>query len=239
MNFKKLRTMIKVKGNGEIISAERSVSSFIRVHVSVSGMVELIQSDEEKVIIEADENLHEYIEVVNSGRTLYITMDGKWRIPDFTTLKVKVYYRQVFTIYNGCVNGTLTCANTLTSSQPVEIKIYSDKSNSKLNINAPAIKLVTACVGDVEIEGSCNTLEVNAKSQGNLYARQLIAKNTILKNYSQGNLEIYADETLTISNYGEGNISYWGNGILRDIKQYGNGEVKHRKADESDITANP
>jgi hypothetical protein len=229
MTFKKLRQMIEVKGSGNIVSAEKSISSFIRLHISINGTIELIQADEEKVIVEADENLQEYIEVTNSGRTLYVTAEGKWRKPDFTMLNIKIYYRQLYNIYNASTNGTLICAKPLQSSEPVEVKIYSDKSNSKLNINAPVIKLITACVGDVEIEGACNVLEINAKSEGNLYARQMRAKNVILKNYSMGNLEVYADETLTINNYGQGSINYWGDGMLKDIKQYGEGEVKHKK----------
>jgi len=229
MNFKKLRQMIEVKGSGSIVSAEKSISSFIRLHISIGGTVELIQADEEKVIVEADENLQEYIEVINSGRTLYVTAEGKWRKPDFSSLDIKVYYRQLYNIYNASTNGTLICANELKASEPVEVKIYSDKSSSKLNINAPIVKLITACVGDVEIEGACNILEINAKSEGNLYARRMQAKNVSLKNYSAGNLEVYADESLTISNYGEGSISYWGDGMLKDIKQYGSGEVKHKK----------
>ena len=38
-----------------------------------------------------------------------------------------------------------------------------------------------------------------------------------------------ADEWISISNYGEGNISYWGNGKIKDIKQYGSGEINHKK----------
>jgi hypothetical protein len=228
MTFKKLRQMIAVKGSGIIIPMEKLVSSFVRLHISVGGTIELIQSDEEKVVIEADENLLEYIEVTNSGRTLYVTAEGKWRIPDFSSLNVKVYYRQLYTIYNACTNGHLICTNELKSSEPVEVKIYSDKSSSKLNINAPAIKLNTACVGDVELTGNCNILDINAKSEGNLYARHMLAKQVTLKNYSVGDLEVYAGETISISNYGQGNIYYWGDGVLKDVKQYGEGEVRHQ-----------
>ncbi|WP_183573046.1 GIN domain-containing protein [Mucilaginibacter sp. X5P1] len=224
--------MIEVKGNGNIVSIGKEVSSFIRLHMSVSGTIELIQAAIEKVVIEADENLQEYIEVVNSGRTLYVTADGKWRRPGFSKLNVKVYYRQLYNIYNGCVNGTLICANILKASEPVEIKICSDKSSSKLHINAPAIKLITACVGDVEIEGACHMLEIKARSEGHLLARKMEAKNIVLKNYSQGNIELFAEETLTISNYGEGNISYWGNGVLKDIKHNGDGNVRHINAEQ-------
>jgi hypothetical protein len=229
MNFKKLRQMIEIKGNGEIVSVEKNISSFIRLHISIAGTVELIQADEEKVIIETDENLQEYLEVINSGRTLYVNTEGKWRVPRFTRLTIKIYYRQLYHLYNASENGTLICINPLKASEPVEVKIYSDKSTSKLNINAPAVKLITACVGDVEIEGDCNILEIKARSEGNLYARQMKAKNVALKNYSAGNLEIFASETFAITNYGQGHINYWGDGVLKDIKHNGEGGVKHQK----------
>jgi len=221
--------MTKVKGDGNIVSKEISVNSYIRLHISLGGLVELYQANEEKVIIETDENLQEYIDIENSGRTLYVNTEGKWRVPEFTSLKVKVYYRQLYNLYNASENGTLVCANTLRSGEPVEIKIHSNKSTSTLDIDAASVKLITACVGNVQIKGDCNILEINAKSQGNLNAREMIAKNVTLKNYSQGNIDLYADETLTISNYGQGNIHYWGNGVLKDIKQYGDGEVRHQE----------
>lgn len=223
--------MIKVQGNGNIISKEISVNSFIRLHLSLTGQIELVQADEEKVVIEADENLMEYMEIDNSGRTLYVTAGGKWRIPDFTSLKTTIYYRQLYTLYNACEKASLVCANTLRSGEPVEIKIYSDKSTISLDVDAASVKLITACVGNVEIKGACNLLEISAKSQGNLDAKNMKAKNVILKNYSQGDIDLFADETLTISNYGQGNIHYWGNGVIKDIKQYGDGEVRHQLVD--------
>jgi len=223
--------MIKVEGNGNIISKEIGVNSFVRLHVSLSGKVELVQADEEKVVIETDENLMDYMQIENSGRTLYVTTEGKWRVPGFTSLKVTIYYRQLYTIYYASEKSSLVCANTLRSGEPVEIKIYSDKSTSSLDIDAAQVKLITACVGNVEIKGACNLLEINAKSQGNLDAKNMKAQNVVLKNYSQGDIDLFADETLTISNYGQGNIHYWGKGLLKDIKQYGDGEVRHQLVD--------
>jgi hypothetical protein len=223
--------MIKVQGNGNIISKEISVNSFVRLHVSIGGQIELVQADEEKVVIETDENLMEYMEIENSGRTLYITTGGKLRIPDFTSRKVTIYYRQLYTLYNACEKASLVCVNTLRSGEPVEIKIFSDKSTSSLDIDAASVKLITACVGNVEIKGACNLLDINAKSQGDLDAKNMKAQNVVLKNYSQGDIDLFADETLTISNYGQGNIHYWGNGIIKDIKQYGSGEVRHQLVD--------
>ena len=223
--------MIKEKGTGNIISKTIGVSSFVRLHVSIGGLVELIQADEEKVIIETDDNLVDFISTENSGRTLYVTSEGKWRIPEFTSLRIKVFYRQIFNLYNASERGELVCGNTLRSGEPVEVKIHSDKSSTMLDVDAVSVKLITACVGNVTLKGECTLLDINAKSEGNLDAREMKAKNVVLKNYSQGNIDLFADDTIAISNYGQGNIRYWGNAVLKDIKQYGDGEVRHQLVD--------
>ncbi len=223
--------MIKEKGTGNIISKTISVNSFIRLHVSIGGLVELIQCEEEKVIIETDDNLVDFISTENSGRTLYITGEGKWRIAEFTSLRIKVFYRQIFNLYNASEKGELVCGNTLRSGEPVEIKIHSDRSSTALDVDAVSVKLITACVGDVKLKGECTLLDINAKSEGNLDAREMKAKNVVLKNYSQGNIDLFADDTITISNYGQGNIRYWGTAVLKNIKHYGDGEVRHQLVD--------
>lgn len=220
--------MIKEQGTGNIISKTINVSSFVRLHISVRGLVELYQADEEKVVVEADENLVDYIQAQNSGRTLYVTGEGKWRVPEFSELRVKVYYRQLYNLNHASEKGgELVCGNTLRSGEPLEIKIQSEKCQISLDVDAAAVKLNTACTSDIKIKGACNVFDVNLKSEGNLDASEMLAKNVTLKNYSVGNIDLYAEEAISISNYGQGNIHYRGNGLLKDIKQYGDGEVKH------------
>src|ERR1035441_4102995 len=105
VNFKKLRQMIEVKGNGNIVSKEIPVSSFLRLHISGKGLIELIQSQDEKVIVETDENLVDCFDAQNSGSTLYVSVDGKLRKPVFTKCVVKVYFRQLDALVIRCSGG--------------------------------------------------------------------------------------------------------------------------------------
>lgn len=69
---KKIKGMFSIPGSGNITSREARVSSFLKLHIGIHGQVELVQSNDEKVIIECDDNLQENINVQNSGQTLYI-----------------------------------------------------------------------------------------------------------------------------------------------------------------------
>lgn len=226
VNFKKLRQMIEVKGNGNVVSREISVSSFIRLHIAGHGLVELYQSDEEKVIIETDENLQEYFDVQNSGRTLYVTAGAKFRTPVYTRCIIRIYCRQMDVLYIRNEKADLVCPEQISLTTPVEIKVQS-VGNTSLNINAPAIKILSQCHGNVSMKGKCESIEIKNQGHGDFSSRELMADKLSLKNMAEGNVELFAEKEITISHMGHGYIHYYGNAVLKDVKQYGQGEIKH------------
>jgi hypothetical protein len=227
VNFKKLRQMIETKGNGKIITKEISVSSFLRLHLSINGNVELIQSDEEKVVIEADENLQDYFEVVNSGKTLYVTGGNKLWIPVFTKLSVKVYCRQMNMLYNA-LHGNVFSNNQLIGNDSFELKVHA-QGDTKLNIKAPSVKVNAACHGNIELKGECHELTIKNASQGDIDCKEMIADITSLSNASQGDIKLYSKEEISIKHAGQGDVFYYGEGKLKNIVHHGQGDVKHRK----------
>jgi hypothetical protein len=227
VSFKKLRQMIEVQGSGTITRKEIPVSSFLRLHLSARGTVQIEQADEEKVIIETDENLLDYFEVVNSGRTLYITSEAKLRKPVFSSLKIIVRVRQIDTIYNAS-QGNVESINPIISTEPITIKIDSH-GDTNLQIQAPKIELGMACHGNVTLSGECGEINIKDSAHGNLDCKNLKARHVNLRNMSHGNILLYAEETIAIKHMGHGFVHYYGPGRLKDVKQYGHGEVKHMK----------
>ncbi len=228
VSFKKLRQIIEVQGNGNIVAREVKVSSFLRLHLALNSTVELYQSDEEKVIIEADENLQEFIYVRNSGRTLYVSAEGMLRKPVYTECRVKVYLRQLDTLLVRNENGNVVCPEEISVSTPLTIKIQS-VGNTELAVNAPSLKILSQCVGNVNIKGKSNIVEIKNQSQGNFDSSGLIAETLSIKNMAQGNIDLFGEKEISISHYGQGYIHYRGNAVLKDVKQYGQGEIEHVK----------
>lgn len=217
--------MIEVKGNGNIISREVAVSSFIRLHLWGKGLIELHQSDHEKVIIETDENLQEYFSVENSGRTLFVTAEVKFRKPVYTVCTIKVFLRQLDVLYIRNDRADVVCPGVLTLSSPIDVKIQS-VGNTTLNINAPSIKVLNQCEGNVTLKGKCNLLEIKNQGQGDFDSKELIAEELVLKNFAQGSVKLFANKTIAISHFGQGTVHYSGDAQLNDVKQYGNGEIR-------------
>lgn len=228
VSFKKLRQMIEIQGNGNIVSKETDISTFTRLHLGCKGVVELHQSDEEKVSIEADENLIQYFAAANAGSTLFVATEANLKRLVFTKCIVRVYLRQMNMLYVRNDGGDVVCPNELVLSQPLEVKIQS-VGNTALNVKVPSLKMLCQAQGNVTLKGSCEKLEIKNQSEGDFDASQMKAMDVSIKNMAQGNVLLHADGTIRISHYGEGSVHFSGNGSVSDVKQYGTGPIKHVK----------
>ncbi len=218
--------MVEVQGNGKIVSREISVSTYIRLHLGCTGTIELHQSDEEKVTMEADENLMEYFAATNAGRTLYVSNEGNLRKPVFTSCTVKVFFRQLNKIILRNHDGRTFCPKQLVLKEPLDVKIQS-VADSELDIVCPSLKIFAQAVGNITLKGSCEKLEIKNQSTGNFDASQLQAADISISNMAVGNILLHANDSISMSHYGSGFIHYSGDANVKDVKQYGNGEIKH------------
>lgn len=223
MSFKKLRQMIELKGNGNIVPTETRVNSFSRLHLSVKGDIELVQSGEEKVVVIADENLRKFFEIVNSGSILYVISEAKLWSPVFTYLKVIVHFNDLDTIYNSS-SGTFTTPSQINFTHPLEIKLNA-QGNTHLHINAPSLKVQASCEGNVSLKGNCQLLDIRNQSVGDMDLSEMQAGVVHLNNSGKGNIRIHCNESISIRHNGHGDIYYSGGGALKELWQNGTGEV--------------
>lgn len=223
VNFKKLRQMISTLGSGNVVQKEFQVSSFMRLHLGINGNAELIQSDEEKVVLECDDNLLDTVEVTNTGDTLYVVSGSKLRVVAYTACSVKVYFRQLDTLVNSS-NGNL--AGTITLTGMLTLKLQAN-GNTNLQVDVPAIKLTNQSNGNATLTGRCGELEVRNQANGSLNTKELQAGKVNLNNMANGNVDVRSLEAITIYHMGNGRVQYFGGGVLKDVKQYGVGAVKH------------
>ncbi|TND07735.1 MAG: hypothetical protein FD123_3054 [Bacteroidetes bacterium] len=218
--------MFIVEGSGKIVSRERAISSFIKLHASFNGNIEITQSDEERVVVECDDNLQEYIDVNNMGRTLYITDGGGIRKAKYTHILVRVFLRQVDTIISS-MHGNLYSANCITAQESLYLEINSH-GNTSLQLKTPSFKCLARCQGDVELSGECGEASIKTMMQGDLHARKLLAGKITLKNMGEGKMEIFGKEQIMIRHMGQGSVHYYGPGQLKDVNMMGDGEIKHK-----------
>ncbi|UOQ64253.1 head GIN domain-containing protein [Hymenobacter volaticus] len=224
-SFKHLRQLMQIQGSGTLAVRSQPVSSFTRLHLSVHGTVELRQSHEEKVVIEADDNLLEHVSVTNAGRTLFVSTEDKLRRPAYSHLLVTVYLRQLQHL-DIASEGHVTCAAPLLAIEPLEIKIRSI-GNTQLLVEADTLKLHCACEGQVSVAGTAGQVKITNLSEGDLDCGNLAAQHLTLRNLAAGNVQLRAEQTIRIQHLGAGSIHYAGSARLLDVRHYGEGEIRH------------
>lgn len=225
LTFKQLREMMKAQGSGTLAVRTLDVSSFTRLHLSVRGTIHFVVGPTEKVEIEADDNLLDYVEVVNSGRTLYVTGASKLRGPVYTTLRITVYLRQLNAL-NISADGDVDCPDPLRLDTPLELKIQSN-GNVSLHVEVPTLTANIASDGSTTLRGSADEAQIRVASHGHFFGRDFHVQHLRLRNASDGNVEVWAEQTIALQHRGNGYLHYGGPARLTDVSQLGSGPVKH------------
>lgn len=217
--------MKTVKGNGNIVSKEIQVSSFVGLRIDMIGTVRLVQSDIEKVVVETDENLQCYFDAQNANGKLFVYAEIKLRNLVFTKCEITIFLCQInsLDIHN---IGDMVCDQPIILANPLEVRIKSI-GNTQLYFEAPAVKLANKSLGDVTLTGRCENIQIENSGLGDFIAKELIVNELVIKNKSIGNIELYANKAISIGHSGVGAIGYWGDAVLKSVK-YGTGQITHR-----------
>lgn len=212
-----------LKGNGNVISEERTVSTF--THLSINGVFNVFidQGDKESVKIETDENLQDIIETIHTGSKLTIRWKDKASVKESTKMNVYV------TVKNMDVLGIKGVGNVSTTSplktETMELSV-SGVGNTSLEINCKTLTADFSAVGNIELKGTTDEADIIAEGTGNLKAFDLIVKKLTLKVSGIGNTEVHAEEEISITSSGVGNVSYKGNPVVKSMNNSGVGKVR-------------
>ncbi|MBN1651227.1 MAG: DUF2807 domain-containing protein, partial [Bacteroidales bacterium] len=82
-----------IKGSGKIVKETRDVSNFHGIEVGGAFEVILIKSNNEKVVLEMDDNLLPYVTTKVFGGILEIDNERDFRNP--SELKVTIFYKSI------------------------------------------------------------------------------------------------------------------------------------------------
>lgn len=196
----------KVKGSGNVEQQERKVESFNAIKVSGVFNIYLSQGDKELLVIEADDNLLEYIVSEVSSGTLKIGMKNNTTIKQ--SKKMNVYI-------------TLINIDELVHSGVGDVKCLTPLNLTQFNITS-------SCVGNFNLKGTSENLTIQNSGVGNINAFEFEAQHCTLANSGVGNVNVNASEELRITNSGVGNVSYMGDAKITDINSNGVGSVRKK-----------
>jgi hypothetical protein len=212
------------KGNGNIISEERTVSNFRDLEVHGAFDVYLSQGDLKPVRIETDENLVPYVEIIQEGDKLVLRNRDNYNLDPSKKLIVHV----MAPVYENIeVSGASNVIgqNKINNDEDLDLDI-SGAGDIKLEVDAPDIDIKISGSGKAILEGETRKLDLKISGAGSARCFKLLSEITSVDISGAGNAEVFASDQLDAHVSGAGNVKYKGG--AKKIKQEvsGAGTVK-------------
>jgi hypothetical protein len=197
-----------VRGSGNVIEEERTVGSFEEVGFGTVGSLIVELGDQERLLIEAEENLMEYIEVDIRGDTLEIGMTpGVVIVP---TEGVH-FYLTVVNLEGVSLSGLGSIELPDLEVTRFEINISGAGDIDLEELAATQLDVNISGLGNLTIEdGEVEEQEINISGGGDYNAGDLESARTEIFLSGLGSATVRVEEYLSVDISGAGSVEYYG-----------------------------
>ncbi|WP_343329513.1 head GIN domain-containing protein [Polaribacter staleyi] len=197
----------RVSGNRNVTTEVRKTSNnFTGIQVSTGIDLYITQGAKNKVVVEADENLHDIIMTEIEGGILKVYSEkGIW-----SAKAKKVYVTVIDLTLLIATSGSDVRGKGVINTNDISISATSG-ADINITVNATSVATSTTSGADINIAGTTKNHASNATSGSAIDAYDLESKNTIAKVTSGANINIYASEKLEAYATSGGDIDFKGN----------------------------
>ena len=195
-----------IRGKGEVTRKEKTINQNFNIIKSSRGLnIVLTNNKDKKVIIEANENLHQHIEVYVEGETLHITSDKNIFQADEKT---------VYVSYNKLGRISATSGSRVTSSEAVVQRDLTIKATSgadiELRVKAETLTTSVTSGAMMNLAGKVNNHKTTATSGANIRANELLSLVTEAKATSGAHIKVHARDQFTGKATSGADVVYYG-----------------------------
>ncbi len=195
-----------VSGKGEVVTKERVIDEkFDRIKVSRGLDVILSNSTDQKVIVEANKNLHEHIKVYVKENTLIVTSDENIFRAD---------EKNVFISYNRLNKVIVSSGASITAEETVIQKELALNASSggdmKLEVKAENLESSVSSGATINLSGKVNHHKAKASSGADIRAQDLMSLSSQANASSGASIKIHAKNEFSGKATSGGDVIYYG-----------------------------
>jgi len=213
----------RIYGNGNVKSEMRGAGSFNSISVSGNIDVYVKQDSVRSIKIETDENLLEYIQVINDGDIVRIHPEQGFNLDAGKGIKVYIS-SPVFQRLDGSGSCDIYSENKIISASMISIDL-SGSCNVKMELDAPKIYADLSGSCGVQLNGATKEFSVEGSGSTDIKCMDLLAENVDVDISGSGTAEVFASVKLDIGVSGSGDVRYKGNATVNQHIS-GSGSVK-------------
>lgn len=210
-----------IRGDGNVVKQERSVSSFEGIDVGGAFKVFLTQGDTEKLVIEADQNLMDIIETEVRGGVLKIRTSED--IKDATELNIYLTFKDLkeLDISGAC---DLIGENKFKLAD-VDIDC-SGASEVSMKFSANNVNLDCSGASDIEFYGSAEKVDMDLSGASQIDAFDFEVGTYDLEVSGASSGKIYVTNELSVEVSGAASLKYKGDPRILEHDVSGAGSLK-------------
>jgi len=210
-----------VKGNGNVQLENRTLNeSFNAIKTSQGLDVYLTQGEEESIVIEADENLHNLIKTEVKNNELHIYLEKNVGYAE--SKKIMVTFKDLTKITSN--SGSDVFSTNTINTENLELN-SSSGSDMKLNLNTQNLYCNSSSGSDLKLSGKTEKLIAEASSGSDIKAEDLIAVSSQVKATSGADITVNTAKELTADANSGGDIKYYGNPEIVNKKDSHSGSI--------------
>jgi hypothetical protein len=212
-------------GNGIGSTEERGVSNFTGIYSTSDFDVEVIQSSETKIIVQADENLQQYIKTYVEDGNLMLETDNYRCLNSVTTMQVTIYCPFLETvILSGSGDMEVSDFNpeyfTVTLSGSGDIDLSNILVGKSIEVSIPGS-------GDIMLDGKSPQAYYYLSGSGNLYGQTMTTDYSKVVLSGSGDAKVFAYEELDVILSGSGDVYVYGEPLIKE-RTTGSGNIIRR-----------
>ncbi len=217
----------KIKGNGKMVTIERTTGDYDGVNVSGWFDVELVDGREGTITISGEENLMEYLVTEVKDDKLFIKVKkgyylspSSWKKDNGINITVPV--EQISLV-------AMSGSGDIVGKKRLEADNFktamSGSGDISLEIAAKTTRVSMSGSGDIDLKGSTTDLEVAISGSGDVQAFDLEADNVEATISGSADIKVTANKSLKARVSGSGDIYYKGNPDKIESKSSGSGDI--------------
>lgn len=209
-----------LRGEGNTVEVERYTDDFEKVRISGNYTVYFTQEGNTQLILEADENLHEYIITEVRNRELIIRSSQPIRSSRDIIIHLS---SPVLTNVEASAAASFVAENSLKTEG--FYAMANAASTITLDGTFASINAVQNAGSKINLSGTTNNFYSESNAGGTIDASKLKAQTATAKANAGGRITLNADEIDASANAG-GTILYIGNPIFKGMSTSAGGSIR-------------
>jgi hypothetical protein len=198
----------QVRGSGNVIMVERPVSNFNAISLSGMGDLKIELGDEEKLIIQAEDNILEYIEIDVKGGVLSIGFRSGFRLNPQAPIN---YFLTVKALDSIAVSGLGKVDAPALQASNFKVQISGSGSVELKGLKASQLDVQISGLGNLAIgEGKVEQQSIDISGSGDYRSQELQSASADLEISGLGNATVWVDDRLSVKISGSGVVEYAG-----------------------------